>query len=241
MALRVNKFAGYVLDLLAPSRCLFCDQRSDQGEICGFCRPALVQNSDACPICALPDCASAPCPQCQQSASPLLTSIVAPYVYEPHIAWIIARWKYQKQEHLATLAAELMLTAAIKPPECDFVMATPMHWWRRLRRGFNQAEELRAALGLPGPPLFARPPPPRLVRSRATRGQAGASRRERLAQLRGAFVLHGSVRDRSVLLVDDVCTTGATANAMAAVLRADGAREVHLWCLARTPARFRAS
>ena len=198
-------------------------------------------NTGACPICALPQCRGAPCPDCQQSRSRLLDSITAPYLYEPHIAWLITRWKYEKQEYLAATAARLMLTACVGPPSCDVVLATPMHWWREFRRGFNQAEALRAALGLAGPGVRAGRSQPRLVRTRATRGQAGATRHQRHTQLQHAFALRGCIRGLSVLLIDDVCTTGATANAMAAVLREAGAREVHLWCLARTPTRSPAS
>ena len=200
-----------------------------------------MPNTGACPFCALPDCRGAPCPTCQRPRSRLLDSITAPYVYEPHIAWLITRWKYEKQEHLAATAARLMRTASVGPPPYDVVLATPLHWWREFRRGFNQAEALRAALGLAGAGAIARASQPRLVRTRATRGQAGATRNQRHTQLRHAFAVRGCVRDLSVLLIDDVCTTGATANAMATVLREAGAREVHLWCLARTPTRSPAS
>jgi ComF family protein len=145
------------------------------------------------------------------------------------------RWKYQKERHLAKTAAKIMLNASKYPPYVDMMLPTPLYWQRQLRRGFNQSHDLLEALCQLQPALRSAPPA-RLKRRRATAPQAGASRQERLRNLEGAFTVHGDVSNQRITLIDDVCTTGATANVMAKALLDAGAAEVHLWCFARTPA-----
>ena len=119
-------------------------------------------------------------------------------------------------------------------PGTACAVPVPLHPWRRLQRGFNQAADLAAALDLPV--VHA------LWRARATCPQAGLSARARRRNVAGAFRLSPLLRahtrdtllrDRVVLLVDDVRTTGATLNACAAVLKAAGAREVRALTVAR--------
>jgi ComF family protein len=130
-----------------------------------------------------------------------------------------------------------MLKDPIYFKNVDFVLPTPLHWRRQLSRGFNQSADLLRALSSLDPSVVSPPAKiARISRSRRTDSQAKASRRERLQNLNGAFTVHGDVRGCAVGMVDDVCTTGATGNAMASALLAAGATRVHLYCLARTPA-----
>ena len=118
----------------------------------------------------------------------------------------------------------------------DFVVPVPLHWRRRHARGFNQAEDLANGLG---PPVALA-----LRRIRATAPQFGlsASRRRRNVQAAFAPPRRGVLRRRRhdprlrgtcVVLVDDVCTTGATLEACAAVLKEGGVREVRALTAAR--------
>ena len=139
----------------------------------------------------------------------------------------------------ASRAALLRLAAAgvpAAPP--PVVVPVPLHWTRRWRRGYNPAallaEGVARELALPircGA----------LLRRRRGRRQVGLGRRERLAALAGVFAARrfgaGSLRGRSVLLVDDVVTTGATLEACAAALRSAGATRVTALAIARTPKR----
>lgn len=152
------------------------------------------------------------------------------------------RWKYLGEQRLAFTAGKMMLNASICFKNVDFVLSTPLHWRRQLRRGFNQSEDLLKALMKLDPsiapyPKQTRKRAPKLKRSLASKAQAKATRRERLANLQGAFTIEGSVKGRSVGIIDDVCTTCATGNTMASALLSAGATEVHLYCLARTPSR----
>lgn len=141
-------------------------------------------------------------------------------------------------EQLALRIAPLLGTAIPRP---DLIVPVPLHWWRSMRRGFNQAHLLAAAIaGVTGYPLR----PHLLVRCRAGRRQLGSSRHERLRSLDACFeVPHGlprrrpraEIEGRRILLVDDVLTTGATLLACARILHRAGARSVVGCVLARTP------
>jgi ComF family protein len=223
------------LDLLLVQRCIYCDQPSRAIEpLCEGCADALTPNDNPCPRCALPDCRGRLCPQCQQQPH-LLTGVTAPFCYDAALSYFMHRWKYKGERRLAATAAKLMLKASICSVNCDIVIATPLHWRRHLQRGFNQSQDLLEALCHRSPALH-RQQQTRLRRRRATCPQAGSSRRQRLENLQGAFSVCGDVRDQRIVIVDDVCTTGATGNAIARQLFDAGAAEVHLWCFARTPA-----
>lgn len=272
-AVSLLRGVGLLVDSYAPQRCVFCDQPSDRPEpLCDICSAALLPNSSPCPRCALPDCGGAPCPACQRKPLPL--RIVAPFVYERSMAWLLRRWKYDRERRLVAALALLAMTdqrryargAGPAAPAAVFTdsqrrgpdpaanatlgaaaqacgpaglaLPTPLHWRRRLYRGFNQSADLLHAARRRSPELAGacrRARDVRLLRRRATDPQAMATRGDRLRNLRDAFVAHGAIADRPVLLIDDVCTTGATAVAMATALREAGARSVTLWCLARTP------
>lgn len=101
----------------------------------------------------------------------------------------------------------------------DAVVPVPIHWSRRCERGFNQSEVLAARLESVKPDL--------LVRRRRTRQQVGLSAEQRTHNLSGAFRA-GNVKDLSILLLDDVVTSGGTAKECARVLKEAGAYRVDL-------------
>ena len=141
-------------------------------------------------------------------------------------------------EHLALRIAPLFGTAIPRP---DLIVPVPLHWWRSMRRGFNQAHLLAAAIArVTGLPLRPR----LLLRCRAGRRQLGSSRHERLRSLDACFEVprgltrrrpRAELEGRRILLVDDVLTTGATLLACARILHRAGARSVVGCVLARTP------
>jgi ComF family protein len=117
---------------------------------------------------------------------------------------------------------------------CQAVAAVPLEPARLRSRGYNQAELLARVvarrLGLPLLPARA------FRRVRATATQAGLTRPQRRENVRGAFEAQASaVKDRTILLIDDVMTTGATLDSCAAALRAAGAQRVLALSVARTP------
>ncbi len=230
----VNSILRCLLDGLLPCQCRLCGFAA-RGPLplCPPCRAELPANRCACPGCALPLASPGLCPSCQGKPPPF-DRVVAPWLYGEYLAFLIQRWKYDGETELTALLADLWLTSTAPPDGVDLLVPVPMHWRRLLRRGYNQAELLAARLAgqLPG----TRMRPRLLRRQRATAAQSGMDARQRSHNLRGAFTVREPCDNLRIAVVDDVLTTGATASEAARALRAAGARQVEIWCLARTPA-----
>lgn len=155
--------------------------------------------------------------------------------YEGTLREIIHAFKYDGRRSLARPLAAMMRAAGAEIlRDADFVVPVPLHPWRRLRRGFNQAEALATCL--------ERPVVNALRRARATQPQAGLTARQRRRNVRNAFrtsrrVRAGLLKNATVVLVDDVRTTGATLDACARVLKDAGARHVRVLTVARAGLR----
>jgi ComF family protein len=201
--------------------------------VCGNCRDQLSDGGIAvCPGCArpLPEFAL-PCPTCHRRPFRFQRT-VAIGVYEGPLREAVLRAKRLHYEHLAfalgQLLADTCLDAGLAP---DFVVPAPMHWLRHIRRGINGPELLAEAVA-----ARMRRPCWKLLRNRRKTNKQGtllpAARR---ANVRGAFVTSAGydLRDAHVLLIDDVMTTGATANELSRVLLVAGAATVSVAVVAR--------
>jgi len=152
-----------------------------------------------------------------------ITSGISAGRYEGALREVIHAFKYDGRRTLAPRLGGFMRDAG-QPMlhDCDWVVPVPLHPWRRMRRGFNQARDLAECL--------ERPVLNALWRTRATPAQMALDATARRSNVRGAFVLspfrRGQVDDARVVLVDDVRTTGATMDECARMLLAAGAREV---------------
>jgi len=141
-------------------------------------------------------------------------------------------FKYRKCPSLASPLADLMLVWKDKIPPVDLVLAVPLHPKRLRMREFNQslllADRLATRLGLP---LSLN----HLLRVRATLPQTELHRADRVQNVRRAFAAQRTdgLQGRTVLLIDDVFTTGATVNECAKALRRAGVERVVVWTLAR--------
>lgn len=155
--------------------------------------------------------------------------------YEGALRQLIHLFKYQKIEPLK-LPLGQFLDQAVPPEEhFDYLVPVPLHWRRLWLRGFNQSELLAQVLGKRrGIPVLRA-----LRRWRAGRPQAELSDAERRHNVQGAFEVRRreEVSGRSLLLVDDVLTTGATSRACALALRQAGARRVCVAAVARRDRR----
>lgn len=156
--------------------------------------------------------------------------------YENTLRRLIHLFKYSRFEPLAKPLAAMLVRALPQDESFDAVACVPMHWRKRLRRGFNQAELLaREVSRLRGVPYLSA-----LERKRSAEAQASLTDAQRRANAAGAFRIsrRADVSGKRVLLIDDVMTTGATAHACGAVLRRAGAKSVVLLTLARVDRRF---
>lgn len=152
--------------------------------------------------------------------------------YDGQLRLIIHALKYDKRRSLARRLASLMRERGMDVlAGADCLVPVPLHWRRLRARGFNQAADLAAGLGLPVARALRR------VRSTRPQAELPASRRRR--NVRGAFAparwrgRRRAVVGKCVVLVDDVSTTGATLDGCARVLKAAGAREVRALIVAR--------
>lgn len=159
----------------------------------------------------------------------------AALVYDDAARPLVTGFKYGDRLHGAKRWAGWMQRAGTDIlVKSDLLIPVPLHPWRLLRRRYNQAAELARALSeLTGIPTL----PDGLLRIRATPPQQGLSRKARRSNIRGAFAIHekrrAQIEGLTLLLIDDVLTTGATVEECARILYAAGAQEVHVLTLAR--------
>jgi ComF family protein len=156
--------------------------------------------------------------------------------YESPLDSVIHGLKFNKMEFLGSqLAAALHRKFSPELSEINMVVPIPLHWYRRLGRGYNQAE----AIGLPLGKSLGTPMVRALRRKRPTRAQARLERNERLGNLVAALIPTSDglreLRGSQVLLVDDVMTTGATLSAATRCLDSCGVKSVTTVTVASTP------
>jgi ComF family protein len=153
----------------------------------------------------------------------------------PPVNTLIHQFKYRKKTRLASLlghAMALTIQSDTWLKRADCIVPVPMHWIKRLRRGYNQSLLLaRVTAKNTGIALS-----PVLRRVRHTRSQTRLNDARRRENVTGAFALaHHEVAGKRVVLIDDVMTTGATANECARVLKQAGAEKVYTCVAAITP------
>jgi ComF family protein len=170
-------------------------------------------------------------------AAPRFRKAAAFGPYEGVLRDIIHIFKYQRIKSAGPLLGRLLGQAYPAIQAEDPVLVVPVPLWpgKRRDRGFNQAEEIARAFLRSGASRGIQLCTTLLIRSRETAPQTGLTRRQRQANLRGAFAVTEpeNVQRQSILLVDDVMTTGATAGECARVLLRAGAKQVYVATVAR--------
>ncbi len=216
------------INLLFPPVCPLCRSGlvEDRG-LCAVCLSGLKRIEGAlCTVCGVPftsqQAGEHTCGECIKRKAPFVKARSA-FAYEGTMAEAIRRFKYAGDGALARPLGDL-ITEALGPFEAerpDLVVPVPLHKKRLRQRGFNQSLVLARRVAST---LGARLDYLSLIRTRYTRPQIQLKERERVENVRGAFDITdpSAFKDRTVLLVDDVYTTGATVRECARVIRRAG-------------------
>lgn len=228
-----------LVDLVLPPRCPGCGVLvEDDLQFCGDCWNALrFISAPACTACGKPFAQGRDddlvCAECL-AHPPLHDGIKAAVLYDDLSRSIVLRLKHGGKIGLARLVAK-HLERHLPADGSDVVLVpVPLHRWRLWRRGFNQSILIARALAAKRSLKIETDV---LRRTRATPPLKGMTRQQRAVAVRGVFDIAAARRDRiagrHVLLIDDVYTTGATANACVRLLKKAGAARVTIFCWAR--------
>ena len=229
---KVDRLLGTISRVLLPPRCVLCDGFGSRGrDLCRSCHDELPRNDACCARCALPLATAAPlCGLCLTRA-PAFDAALIPYRYAYPLDRLLTRFKFGADLGVGRVLAQLLGDAAKRRATRDALLVpVPLHARRLAERGFNQALELARLLGDRADLELA---PRAMRRVRRTPAQTGLDASERRRNLRRAFEAGASVAGRTVVLVDDVVTTTATARECARALKRAGAARVELWAIAR--------
>lgn len=232
---------GRVVDTLLPPRCIGTGEIvSAQGMISPDLWAALnFIGAPFCTCCGKPfelndelsdDALCAPCIE----TPPRFDRARSVMTYNDASRKLLLRFKYGDQQHAAITFAGWIKNCDIDHiATIDFIVPVPLHWRRLWQRRFNQSALLANALSkqIKKPVIHA------LARRRFTSTQKGLSRRERLKNVRMAFICSDKYKDkikgRNIALIDDVLTSGATVSECAKLLKRNGAKSVSVYTIAR--------
>lgn len=233
-----------IAQLLYPNSCLLCESPEPEAApfrhgFCTSCHQSLVAD----PVSLCPRCAatvgphtdvSGGCPACRDRSF-AFTGAVRLGPYEGRLKDAVLRIKHSEGEAVAEMLARVLTeerVTELRGLGIEMVVPVPLHWRRRWSRGFNPsatlAEELAGELRVKFAPHVLR-------RVKPAPQHAQPSATARMENIRGAFTCspRASLASRTILLVDDVMTTGSTANEAARMLKTAGAKSVFVAVLAR--------
>lgn len=231
MVYQVNRFLSRVVDFILPPRCVSCGKSATM--LCADCL-ALIKfvEEPICDICGEPLVYKGLCARCLKQPLSILKIRAATY-FGGSIPKIIHQLKYHNMFAVSeTLGALMVQRWHIWFETMDIVIPIPLHPKRLKERGYNQSTLLARPLA----DYLQIPLNERIMqRTQYTQPQATLTAQERQANVQNAFQVSNSdeLIDKHILLVDDVCTTGATLSAAAQILLNKGAATVSAYCLAR--------
>ncbi len=228
------------LDLILPPRCFGCGEAASEHHIlCPNCwKNCTFLSPPWCAFCGWPFPYETPgealCPSCYRHP-PLFSQCRSALAYHEGTRGFILKLKQGDGTYLAPGLSRLMMRVGQDIlSQTDFLIPVPLHWRRLFLRQYNQATllsyEITSKTNIPTRTDL-------LKRHRSTKKQGHQSRKERYANIHGAFAIRfgkaSHIKGKRVTLIDDVLTTGATLSECARILLDGGAKEVRVLTLAR--------
>lgn len=224
-------FAG----LIFPPTCLFCGKPGHlELDLCESCLDAMPFIGHTCHRCALPLSGSSQpltCGRCLKTP-PHFDDAVSAFEYRDLAQELVTDLKYRARLPVARTLADLLWWTVRGRDIPDALLPVPLHPRRLRERGFNQAVIIADMINRHTECAIWRT---EVRRDRDTASQTGLDAGERRKNVRGAFSIRGDIRARHVVIIDDVITTGSTANEIAVLLKRHGVERVSLWSVARAP------
>ncbi len=239
----VNNWLNFALSSLFPYRCVLCKQPSElERDLCLTCEQLqTLTPATHCAICAIPleplgetndKIDSRICGECLHRR-PAYDRAFIPYIYSNGIRRMISQLKFRNKLIHAGILAELFNQAGqnqqLQAPEA--IVPMPLHVRRLRQRGYNQSLLLANAIA---GELDIRLETGLCRRVKHTPPQMELSRKQRRKNIKGVFEIISEVAYRHIAIVDDVMTTGSSANELAKMFKQAGVKRVDVWCIART-------
>ncbi len=231
----IDVFRSFI-DIIYPPQCLVCSSHAKKNGICTSCIESFKGIKE--PLCS---CCGVPfktiidknhsCGLCIKESVPF-DRAVSIYLFEGKLSEAIRRLKYSGKVSVASTLGDLISNHPITHEEYDAVVPVPLYMGKLRERGFNQSHLLAARVANR---TSANLHPYILERVRPTLPQVGMKSSERVQNVKGAFMIRkgADAKEKKILLIDDVYTTGATAKECSRVLKRGGAAKVNVLTLAR--------
>jgi ComF family protein len=234
----------FLINVFFPRICLHCKRDlhyQDENILCPECFAKLEPLPDLlCKRCSLPlPSGGAYCPDCRGKKPKEFkcSFIKSAFVFNPQIRSVVHSFKYESKPYLADRIGVWLSASVEKYPqlkEYTHVLAVPLSRKKEQKRGFNQSKLLAEFLSnKTGMVLLENT----IERTKDTKSQVTLSRKERIENMQNAFrvLMPEKVKNKKILLIDDVATTGSTLEECAIVLKKAGAQSVAALTLAREP------
>jgi len=233
---KIYKLISNFINLIFPERCFGCRIK---GEVfCKSCQGKIITiKKPYCKICKFPYTESLTYGGCSECVSryPVFKKLITAGIYNGILKKLIHLFKYHGKKQLAEPFGKLMAEQWTKEKErVDYIVPVPIHSKRLKERGYNPADLLLNEFNK----YFAYDKLNILIRVRPTFPQYELNRKERELNIKGAFEINqdteGLLKNKSILLIDDIFTSGITANEISRILLEAKAKEIYVLTLART-------
>jgi ComF family protein len=222
--IKIKTIYQFILDLIIPAKCVICDEEGSF--LCQKCFHKILKiKTPFCPECKRITPNGNYCRNCRRKYQ--LSGIISAAHYDKILKKIIYAYKYDGVRELAKPLSRILIERLNGnfPRGRIALTAIPLHIFRQNERGFNQAELIAEKIASEFDLSYFQ----LLKRKINTKSQIDFAAIDRRKNLIGAFEIaknHGKIQDRTILLLDDVATTGTTLNEAAKVLKKAGAKNV---------------